>query len=54
MSHSEVFVVGEEPESELHRHGSVLSARLSAGQRRRAELHAQTQGQLLVQYEAEI
>ena len=35
-----LFLLGEEPESQLHAHGSVHSGRLSAGQRGRAELHA--------------
>lgn len=39
-------LLGEEPESQLHAHGSVQSGRLSAGQRGRTELHAETQGTL--------
>lgn len=42
------FLLGEEPESELHCHGSVHSSRLSAGQGGRTELHAQTQGTVYI------
>lgn len=35
---------GEEPESQLHSHGSVHTSRLSAGQGGGAQFHAQTQG----------
>lgn len=37
-------LLGEEPESQLHSHGSVVSGWLSAGQGGRTEFHAQTQG----------
>lgn len=37
-------LLGEEPESQHHGHGSVLSGWLSAGQGGRTEFHAQTQG----------
>lgn len=37
-------LIGEEPESELHSHETVITGGAAAGARGRAQLHAQTEG----------
>lgn len=36
--------IGEEPESELHSHDTVITGGAAEGARGRAQLHAQTEG----------